>query len=185
MKILTLLFTLFAIAMCVIGCDRPATNAPGASETNSKDHGPDDHEGHDHAEYDHAAPHGGHLIELGRNHEYHAELVDDQKTETITVYLMDSQLKPFKLKASSISLMLTTGNQTETFELQANRNGGSSEFSSADGKMMEMIGREHATGKLRVMIDGKPYNGTFDHHEHDHQEESDSHAAHGQGTHGH
>ena len=55
------------------------------------------HEGDGHAEHDEAGhpeegPHNGHLIELGKE-EYHAELVHDDATHTITLYLLDGSAK--------------------------------------------------------------------------------------------
>jgi hypothetical protein len=100
------------------------------------------------------------LIEIGRNHEYHAELVDDHKTESITVYMMDSHMESLTVNQASISLVLTAGDRTETFELLGSQPGGSSEFASSDAKMMEMIEGEEVKGKLRVTIDGKPFSRT-------------------------
>ena len=174
MKNLALLFTCFAISIFAIGCADSAQKGTGSTDTHSEDDGHDhddhdghdhgDHDGHDHAAHDHTAKHGGHLIEIGRNHEYHAELVDDHKTESITVYMMDSHMEPLTVKSSSISLVLTAGDETKTFELMASQPGGSAEFKSSDAKMMEMIEGEDVKGKLRVTIDGKPFSGTFDHH---------------------
>ena len=178
MKTLSLLFTLVAVLFFAIGCDQPTTNDPGATETHDQDHGHDDHESHDHAEHDHAAPHGGHLIELGHNREYHAELVDDHETEMVTVYLMDSHMAPLKLDEPSILLVLTAGNRTESFEMLASQPDASTDFSSTDERLMEMIEGEQTTGKLRVTINGKPYSGTFDHHGHRHDARGDSHAGH-------
>ncbi len=188
MKKLSLFLTLFAVSIFAIGCadstsnktdstDKPGEVDPHAGHDHSSG-GADEHEGHDHAESDHAAKHGGHLIELGRNHEYHAELVDDHTTESITVYMMDGDMESLTVNQASISLVLTAGDKTETFELMASQPGGSSQFASSDAKMMEMIEGEEVKGKLRVTIDGKPFSGAFDHHDHGHEEGSDAHAGH-------
>ena len=113
------------------------------------------------------------MIEIGRNHEYHAELVDDHKTESITVYMMDGHMEPLTVDQSSISLVLTAGGDTETFELTASQSGGSDQFSSNDENMMEMFEDEAVKGKLRVTIDGKPFTGSFDHHGHSHDDDHD------------
>lgn len=182
MKSLSLLLTLFAVSIFAIGCDNGTSTHTGSTNKTGEvdphaghDHssGQDDHEGHDHAAHDHSSKHGGHLIELGRNHEYHAELVDDHKTESITVYIMDSHMETLTVDQASISLVLTSGDKTETFELMASQPGGSSQFASSDARMMEMIDGEAVKGKLRVTIDDKPYSGTFDHHGHDHEEGGD------------
>ena len=64
----------FGIAGCTRNSSQSST--PGASE-------------HAHAS---AGPHGGSLIELGEE-EYHAELVHDEATGTVTVYFLDSAAK--------------------------------------------------------------------------------------------
>lgn len=185
MKTFSLLLGLIAVSIFAIGCDQSQTTDSGSVNTQKEDphaghnHGDDGHDGHDHAAHDHSPKHGGHLIEIGRNHEYHAELVDDHKTESITVYMMDSHMEPLTLNEASISLVLTAGDKTETFELLASQPGGSAEFSSNDAKMMEMIEGEAVKGKLRVNIDGKPFSGAFDHHGHGHEGEAgDGHAGH-------
>ena len=174
---------LIAVSIFAIGCDQPSANNNGPTNTQNEDpHAGHDHDAghddHDHAAHDHSPKHGGHLIEIGRNHEYHAELVDDHKTESITVYMMDSHMEPLLLNAASINLVLTAADKTETFELLASQPGGSAEFSSNDSKMMEMIEGEKVKGKLRVTIDGKPFSGAFDHHGHGHGKGGDSHAGH-------
>jgi hypothetical protein len=91
---------------------------------------------------------------------------------------MDSHMEPLVVNQSSISLVLTAGDKTETFELMASQPGGSDEFSSNDAKLMGMIEGEEVKGKLRITIDGKPFSGVFDHHGHDHGAEGDAHAGH-------
>ena len=181
MRKLSLLFGCIAVSIFSIGCaDSTSTNDSGtAAHTQDDGQNPaadDPHAGHNHGEVDHSAKHGGHLIEIGRNHEYHAELVDDHKTESITVYMMDSDMKPLTVNESSISLVLTSGDKTETFELMASQPGGSPEFASNDTEMMKMVEGESVKGKLRITIDGKPFSGTFDHH--GHGEGDDPHAGH-------
>ena len=188
MKKLSLLLALSAVSIFSIGCGNGASTSTDSTNTTGEvdphaghDHssgGHDDHEGHDHGAHDHTPKHGGHLIEIGRNHEYHAELVDDHKTESITVYMMDSHMESLTVNQASISLVLTADAKTETFELLGSQPGGSSQFASSDAKMMEMIEGEEVKGKLRVTIDGKPFSGTFDHHGHGHEEGGDAHAGH-------
>ncbi len=185
MKKLSLLLALTALSMFVFGCAKPDATSSGSTATHTDDdgheHGTDEHEGHeghDHAAADHAPPHGGHLIELGRNHEYHAELVDDHKTESIIIYIMDGDMKPLSINQASVSLVLTAGDNTQTFELLSSQPGGSSEFTSNDEAMMGMIETEGVTGKLRVTINEKPFSGSFEHHAHGYDEKADSHEGH-------
>lgn len=172
MNKLTLLLSLAAISVFGLGCEPPVSHTSGSNSSNDHghEHGPEGHEGHDHANSDHTAPHGGHLIELGYSHEYHAELVDNHETESVTIYIMDGDMKPLSIDQASVSLVLTAGDNTQTFELPESQLDGSSEFTSNDEKLMEMIDTEGVTGKLRVTIKDKPYSGTFEHTEHDHDD---------------
>ncbi|MFT5302976.1 MAG: hypothetical protein ACI814_003793 [Mariniblastus sp.] len=169
MKRITYSIALLALFGLTIGCANedttPKTATPEAGEV-------DDH-GHDHAAVDHAAKHGGHLIEMGHGHAYHAELVDNHETESVTVYMMDADMAPLTVGQASISLVLTADGATESFELMASQPGGSAEFSSNDEKMTAMLDKEGATGKLRANIDGKPISGSFTHSGHDHEEDED------------
>ena len=166
----------FAIlAVFLNGCDQGATGPTDpASDSNAKaeshdghDHDHDGHEGHDHAAHDHTAPHGGHLVELGRNHEYHAELVDDHDAGSLTVYILDGDMKPLAIEQESITLVLTANDQTQTFTLNGADAEGTPAFRANDAELMKMLDAEGASGKLRVTVDGKPFSGTFSHGAHD------------------
>lgn len=134
---------------------------------------------HDHA-HDHGAmgshgdigPHGGHLIELGRNHKYHAELVEDHDTHSVTVYLLDSHMHELAIGESSILLNLTFNGQTTSYELAAYVAGnetGSSKFIASDMALFHALeSHGDVSGKLRVTIDGVPYVGLLTHHAHTH-----------------
>ncbi len=175
MKTFSLLLSLVAVSLFAVGCGKPPTNNTDKPDTTDTQKEEDPHAGHNH---DHSPKHGGHLIEIGRNHEYHAELVDDHKTESVTIYMMDSHMEPLTLKESSISLVLTAGDQTETFELLGTQPGGSASFSSSDAKMMGMFEGENVKGKVRINIKGKPFTGVFEHQGHSHGEGEDSHEGH-------
>jgi len=176
MKILTRIS--FAVALsaglCLGGCDNvPTPKRPPAASGGHEDHGHDHdgaHHGHDHHGHgDHAAqhaaggPHGGHIIELSHDHSYHAELTDDHSTDTVTVYVLDKDLKETKIDQSSVTLVLTADGKTESFELA----GDGSMFSASSTAMLELLEADGAKGKLRVNIDGKAMSGSFTHHEHD------------------
>lgn len=64
-------------------------------------------------------PHLGALIELGKE-DYHAELVHDEKTDTITVYILDATArKPVPITAKELMLNLKAGNKPYQFPLKA------------------------------------------------------------------
>jgi hypothetical protein len=164
MKNFTLLVAMVALTIFAIGCENTSTT----STAGTTDAGTDAHAGHDHAAHSDTGAHGGHIIELGRNHEYHAELVDDHETETVTVYMMDGDMKPLSIEQTAVTLILTAGDESQTYELPAAA-GSTSEFSLSDKELLKMMDAENASGKLRVTIDDKPFSGTFDHHAHDHE----------------
>lgn len=160
------------------GCDQPKPTANPATSTDDHGHshdgqthqGHEDHEdhGHDHSSTD--SPHGGQIIDLGRDHEYHAELTDDHDSESITIYILDGKMESHQIKSDSISLTLISGDDAQTFELasQEQTAGGHSSFTLSDEAAFDMLEAEGTEGKLRVEIDGKPFTGSFDHHHHDH-----------------
>ena len=164
MKI-TSIFTMFlALAIFAVGCD-----ASGSNE--DEDHG-DDHGDHDHEDHDHEATgkHGGHIIEIGREHAYHAELFDDHDKEMIVVYMMDGEMNALTIDTESISAVVTAEGNTKSFDLAAGSTGGASQFSSNDPELLKMVDQENARIKLRINIDGKQHTGSYDHHGHDHDD---------------
>jgi len=159
------------------GCEQ--STAPQNTATSTDEHGHDgegheDHESHEdqesHDDHDDHGPHGGQVIDLGRDHQYHAELKDNHDDESITVYLLNGEMEDHKIDATAISLTLVSGDDAQTFELiTATKDGDEgSSFTIKDEAAFELIEAEGTEGKLRVEIDGKPYTGTFAHHEHDH-----------------
>lgn len=170
--------TLVSLTLVLTGCaDRESADRTASSSSSSEPHA--DHD-HDHGHGDHskkAGPNGGHLIELGRDHAWHAELTDDHATNTVTIYMLDADMKPMPIEQTSISLTLMQIGESKTFELA----GDGSKFSLSDESMLEMLEEEGTQGKLRVMIDGTPLTGTFSHHEHEEHEHGD----HDHGDHDH
>ncbi len=156
----TILLALLALGLFAsLGCG-PKTNDPPSD--------PPAEAGHDHAEL---GPHGGHLIELGRNHEYHAELVDDHKAGSATIYLLDAKLAETTTSESKLSLVTTAGTEVQTFEIPgaANDFGAFSQFSSSDPALLAALEHEkEATVTIRITINGTPFVGKLEHHEEGH-----------------
>ena len=166
------------VCFSTLGCEQPtASKAPETSGANTEDHGHDhDGEGHEDHESDdahapgedhgHVAPHGGRIIELGRDHKYHAEITDDHDDESITVYMLDGDLKDLKIDSETISLTLISGDDSKTFEMTdaKQKSGEGSSFVIKDKAAFALIETDGVEGKLRVNIAGKPYNGVFEDH---------------------
>ncbi len=146
-------------SLMMAGCDGAdpgnATAPPNAPES-----GDEDHKGHG------PGPHGGHVIELGRNHEYHAELARDEDSGTVSVYIMDGGMKELAVAQTSISLSLTAGGESVSAELKG-RADKNSQFVSTDESLSKTL--EHhgdLKGKIRLTIDGVQYVGNIDAHSH-------------------
>lgn len=145
------------------------------------------HEGHDHDDAHtgdgqgdaHQGPHHGHVIELGRSHEYHAELVDDEAAGTLKVYILDKDLKELPIEATSITMTLVVDRQPRTFELAAATSGQSSRFDAQDKGLFDALHLHEATGRIRVTINGTPYSGDVEHH--DHNADNGGHDGHNHG----
>ena len=176
-------FAALTLALLVCGCSDSASQGPssatGSSSATGNGHDHDDD--HDHGEEhgdehgdEHKGPHGGHVIDLGRNHEYHAEIVEDEGARTIAVYVLDGDLKELAIDQPSIVMNLMVDGQAKSFELTsaAASQGGASRFDAADDALFVALHEHEASGKLRVTINDTPYTGEVEHH-HDHDGDDD------------
>ncbi len=142
------------------GCEQPSANKPSAPSSPPVASGAHVHptEG----------PHHGSLIELG-NEEYHAEVVHDEKSGMVTLYLLDSSAKnSVSIAANEILVNLSHAGQAEQFPLPANPqssdpDGHCSRFASPNPELYEELDHEGTNAQLVVTIGGKQYRGTIDH----------------------
>ena len=115
-------------------------------------------------------PHHGHLIELGQE-EFHAELLHDDKSEKVTIYVLDSSAtKEVKISDTEMSLNAVVGGQPKQFKLLAvdSGDGGASQFEIVDKELLEALEHGESTNaRLSLSIAGKPYTGKIEHHAHD------------------
>ncbi|MBI1246736.1 hypothetical protein GC197_02685 [bacterium] len=155
------------VAIGLSGCNSAAP-AGGDEHAHSED------DGHDHGD-EHAhpteGPHHGALIELG-NEEYHGELVHNEETGKVTVYLLDSAGKtPVAIASPDITINLKHGGEASQFKLAAvgASDGKASEFSSDEPAMAEALDAEGAEGQLVVTINDKQFRGSIA-HDHDHDD---------------
>lgn len=160
-RIVTLSLVIASFALWTTGCGtpKPADNKQ-----------PDAHAEHDHPS---EGPHKGHLIELGTE-EYHAELVHDDATKTVSIYVLDSKAaKAVPIAADSeVRLNLVVDGKPQPVELKATPQADdpenqSSHFSVTDEATLEALESEKTTGRLTLTINGKQYTGQIEHHEHD------------------
>jgi len=152
-----------SLAGCLafLGCGQTA--APPANPA-----APAGADAHAHAE---DGPHKGQLIELGAE-EYHAELVHDDATHTITIYVLDKAAKDaVPIEATELPLNLVVAGSPAQFSLPAaplpgEPAGKSSCFKLTDQKLCEAMDDPATKGRFNITIGGKPYTGNVEHHDH-------------------
>ncbi len=151
--------------------------------------GPDAHQ-HAHAHAGHG-PHGGDIVELGSD-QYHAELVHDDATGGVTIYVLDATAKrAAPIDAELVRVNVQHDGNAEQFTLSASPEendpeGTSSRFITPERELAEDLDHGDIRGQLVVMISGKQYRGdvVHDHHGHDHDDHHDHHD-HGHDHHDH
>ncbi|MDA0807002.1 MAG: hypothetical protein O2983_04375 [Planctomycetota bacterium] len=150
----------------------------------------DDHSGHGHG---HHGPNGGEIVEVG-NEEFHAEVVVDEGTHRIDVFVLGSDAKTAKpIDASEISLSFKHGDEVEDFKLTAaaldgEPEGQSSKFTLTSEELFEEL-HEHSEGAtLSFTAGGESLSGTVTHshdhgddHGHAHGDDDAHHDAHSKG----
>ena len=164
---------LFA-ALCAASMAVQAFGAPPATKPGDKPAAKAD--AHEHAE---VGPHKGALIELGEE-EYHAEFVLDEKTHTVSIYLMDGAVKNYvAIPAKEITVTLKHDGKPESFKLKAKPQktdpaGMSSMFTLKDEEFVEDLHHKGSDPRLMLKIDGKPFTAKIelDHKDHDHKAEA-------------
>ena len=124
----------------------------------------EDEHGHD----EHQGPHGGHVIELGRNHEFHAEIVENEEARAVSAYILGKDLQELAIEQSTINLSLIVEGKPQSFALQAAgpTGGKASRFDATDSEAFAALHEHEASGKLLVSIEGKSYSGAIEHHDH-------------------
>lgn len=123
-------------------------------------------------DHPHAGPRGGTLIELG-DEEFHAELLHQDKTNTIVIHLLDSKAKEaVAIEGSEVFINVKGKGKPRQFKLKAqpeakDPKGKSSRFLLADKDLCKLLDDHHAQAWLRASIQGKTYTGKIE-HDHDH-----------------
>ncbi|WP_437193634.1 hypothetical protein [Planctomicrobium sp. SH527] len=147
--------------------------APDSGKAPSPSSSAGSRDDHDHA-HPEEGPHHGHLVELG-NEEYHAEVVHEDETGTVTVYLLDGSAKTaVPIDAGDVTINLSHEGKAEQFKLPASPDAGdpagkSSRFVSQEKHLAQDLDAKGSAAKLVVTINGKQYTGKIEHdHDHDH-----------------
>lgn len=125
------------------------------------------------AEHAHPAhgPHGGDLIELGKE-EYHLELVHDEKAGVMAFYLLDSSAKKVLASpAKEIYVNVKMAGKGKQYKLapapQANDpKDNFSCYATKDKEFIETIEKHGVQASVMITISGKQYLGKVEHHHH-------------------
>lgn len=171
MKIrMSLVSALSAIVLAAIGCSEPVKPTPapvkGTAQKEKHDH---KHGEGEHAHPEHG-PHGGDLVELGKE-EYHAEVVHDEASGKVTIYVLDGAAKKaVPIDAAQVTINVKHDGKGEQFEVKAapqegDGDGKSSRFVSEDKELAEDLEHE---ARLVIEIAGKSFTGEIK-HDHDHK----------------
>ncbi len=170
----------FLSTLLLAGCPKTtemktATDSDLATEKENAEHA-----------HEHKAPHGGHLIELGK-HDGFAEVLFDSATKVITIYILGGEADvPLAIGTGDISFHMEHGDHEDEITLKAepqkgDAEGKSSKFVSEPNEhLSEIKDIEGLHGHLHVKIDGKELEGELSHdhehgdHDHDHKHEEKS-----------
>lgn len=161
----------FCVCAWMAGCGSDQSQSPADLGQGTADASG----GHSHPS---ETPHGGHLIELAGG-EYHAELLHDDSSHSVTVYLLDSAgEEPVGIQAAEITLQAFDDGQFVDYTLTAvdaaDEQAGSSQFQTADEALGDLLG--HAgefSGRLQVTIEGRQLTGVIELDAHDHDAHAD------------
>lgn len=160
----------------LVGCDSKGGGGKADTGSPEKHHEGD---GHDHSAGEHSeiGPHGGHLIELGSDEAFHAELLHDDKTHRVTVYILDGKAKDnVPISQPEMVVNMVSGGNPKQFKLaavsQANEPPNmASRFQAESEELCTALDATDCKGRLAVSIDGKQYAGEIEHHaDHDHEQ---------------
>lgn len=137
--------------------------------------------------HDHNAPgkHGGQQQLLG-NHEYHAELADNDSNGEVAIYITDGEFKPVAVPEKELFLTASIAGQPKEFTLVADANppDGQPRFVLVDKQLCEAVCKGKDGVRLNATIKGKPYAATYKasadaEHDHAHGEKAaDKHDEH-------
>lgn len=173
------------LAAGLAGCGETADSSQGTVAEQSQQ-ADGDNQDHVHPE---EMPHGGTLVELGHG-AYHAELVHDVQSGTVTVYLFDERVEErVPIAAPELLLNVDHAGETRQFRLPASPQPDdpqeqSSRFVSEERQLGELLDREGAEAELVADIAGTSYLGSV-RHEHAHGEDGGHEHGHGHSGHDH
>ncbi len=163
------LAALAVLGVGLVGCDG------GGAYKSTKELPVPKADAHGHDEHAHG-PHGGELVELGKE-EFHAELVVDEKAHAIKAYLLGPDAKTAATTdAAELTIVMEDGKSSFVLKPAEGQPAGmAAEFVLADEKVVhDLLDAGFIHGDLKIKIGGTSYNGHLDvhfHGDHDHGDE--------------
>ncbi len=122
-----------------------------------------------HPDHPSEGPHHGHLIELGKG-QYHAEMLDDHDTGKLTIYILDATATKEVLVAhDAVTINAILDGKSSQFKMTAvsATDGRASHFEIINNELLEALeDSKKSKGQISVTIDGKPFPGKLEHHDH-------------------
>lgn len=116
-------------------------------------------------------PHRGSLIELGKE-DFHAELVHDDETDTITIHVLDKEARSaVPVTARTVTLDIRAAGRSHRYTLVAQARsvkefGAASVFSASDNMLCQLLDVDGVAAHLMIEIDGKAFVGVLGKHAH-------------------
>jgi len=156
--------TLLAIVIAVqftahIPAQQPKAPAVGKTQVAVQSQAGHNHVGHDHGS---KGPNKGDLLEIGRG-EYHGELVIDEESKQVVVYLLDSSLKSYvAIDAPFVTVNFKSGTRPAQVKLlpvpqEADAKSASSRFGLISPELFEALHDAKSDAKLTLRIGKKSY----------------------------
>lgn len=161
---------ILAVLGFVVGCGetKPADTASKSGDAEKHKVDENAHVGHEHG------PNGGEVIELG-DEAYHLEWDRDDKTDTVTFYLLDKDLKNVtESDAKEIKIVSKVGEKENTYTVphvaSESETAKSWKFELADKALITaLVAPEGVTNQLTISVGGKEFSATIKHDPaHDH-----------------
>lgn len=127
--------------------------------------------GHDHHDHDHQAggPHGGHLVELG-DEQYHVEWLHDDDIGKVEVIILDENAQQeVAVTADVVTIYVIIDGASQEYSLEPTNaeNGLASHYEIVSPELVVALQMEEGVqSTLRIEIDGTPFKGSLEHHDH-------------------
>lgn len=158
-------FGLAVTAGYVVGCN----SQQGGTPYGEAEQAPASHDEHEH----HEGTHGGHVVELSKDHTVHGEFVVDAEGKVARFYVTGEDLKT-PVEATAVAMHVEGDNgEEQTVEFEPAGGGDKGSEFTAELDKLPTSDVEQLHGHFHVTVDGKELSGDL---AHDHDHEGEEHA---------